>query len=210
MTRPTLLLLLLLGAAPLIGQDVARQTVRGRIADAGTAIFLPSVRVVITSGTDSLGETQSDSTGRFQLDVRSTDTAVAHFSRIGFKRDSMVLAVGSELPHRIAMVPLAGMTLAAVSVRGFVSSFERRKKSSSGTFISAEDIEKRRVSHTADLLRRIPGATLSDSMGVIRVVSQRRLRRIPPGLRRSVADTTQPPQSEGRECVLQDAVRGGP
>jgi hypothetical protein len=202
--RLLFLLLGLLGAAPLIAQDAATQTVRGRIADARTSIYLPAVRVVITSGTDSLGETQSDSTGRFHLAVKSRGSVVAHFSRVRFRSDSIACDPGSELPLRVAMVPAGGVaTLAAVTVRGSGSTFERRaRRSAGGTFISAADIEKHPVVRTTDLLVRVPGTSLSDSAGIIRLVSQRRLRHVAPSIRAKTDS------SEYRECVLHLAVDG--
>jgi hypothetical protein len=163
------------------------------------------VRVVITAGTDSLGETQSDSTGRFQLAVKPRATVVAHFSRVGFRHDSIAYEAGSELPLRVAMIPAGGAaTLAAMTVRGSGgSTFERRaKRNAGGTFISAEDIEKRQIGHTTELLRRVPGVSLSDSAGMVRVVSQRRLRHAPPNPR--LGTTTY----EYRECVLLLGVDG--
>jgi hypothetical protein len=168
------------------------------------------VRVVITSGTDSLGETQSDSTGRFQLAVKSRGSVVAHFSRVRFRSDSIAFDAGSELPLRVAMVPAGGAaTLAAVTVRGAGSTFERRaRRSAGGTFISAADIEKHPVVRTTDLLQRVPGTSLSDSAGILRLVSQRRLRRIPPGPRQTNKNEEGLSTFEARECVLHLAVDG--
>lgn len=186
---------------------------RGRVIDARTATPLRDVGVVLIVGRDTVARTRSDSSGAFQTLV-SAKSVTAHFTRAGYRADSLTAAVGGEFPLRVAMTPLntVATSLGAVVVRDSVarSSFERRaRRGSGGAYIRAEDIEKKKPARTSDLFRSYPGVRLDDSSGVTQVVSLR-------SLRQGSATTSDPaagvegrmPTSDARKCTLRVATDG--
>ena len=78
-------------AGELTAQSVPGTLLRGRVIDARTAVPLHDVRVVLTSGRDTLARAQSDSTGAFQAAGESSASGpvLVHFSRIGYRADSI-------------------------------------------------------------------------------------------------------------------------
>jgi hypothetical protein len=187
---------------------------RGRIIDARTAMPLRDVTVVLTSGSDTLGRTRSDSTGIFQSSIVGVSPIVVHFARIGYRADSLVSSANAEFPLRVAMAPVGGIanTLAALVVRDTArSSFERRaRRGSGGTFIRAADIEKRKPLRTSDLFRSLPGVGIEDSSGVTQLVSLRAARQTPPTARKFELGGVgaSMPSTNARSCVLRVGLNG--
>jgi hypothetical protein len=113
------------------------------------------------------------------------------------------------------MVPATTIasTLAPVVVRDTAarSGFERRaRRNSGGTYIRAEEIEKRKPVRTSDLFRSYPGVRIDDSSGVTQLVSLRGTRQTQEA-GRSVAlgrDSLRAPSSNARRCVLRLAMDG--
>lgn len=189
---------------------------RGRVVDARTAMPIPDASVTITSGRDTIGRARTDSSGAFSSAVSSNvATAVVHFNRIGYRVDSLATPVVRELPLRVAMVSasVATNTLAAMVVRDTArSGFERRaRRSSGGTFIRLEDIERKKPVRTSDLFRTFPGVRIEDSSGVTRLISARSMRQSAPSTRKMVSGTdtlVTSPGSGATHCVLRIATDG--
>src|SRR5687767_11879303 len=157
--RPFVFLVYLSALAPqaLAGQDAARRVLRGRALDAYSAFPILDVRVVLTSGADTVGEAQSDSAGYFQADVGGS-AVWAHFVRDGYCSDS-ALWDGGDLPLRVAMDPLAAQTIVtSAKARTGVATFDgRARRGGPGRFITPQRIAALRPVKTSDLLRGLPG-----------------------------------------------------
>ena len=176
--RPTVLLLYLSALIPsaLAGQDAARRVLRGRALDAYSAFPIVDVRVVLTSGADTVGEALSDSAGYFQADVGGS-VAWAHFTRDGYRADSARWE-GVDLPLRVAMNPLAAQTIvvAAMSRSGLATFEGRARRGGPGRFITPERIAAMRPVTTSDLLRGIAGIRILERGGVIHATTHRAVR----------------------------------
>lgn len=188
--------------------------VRGRVIDARTALPMRDVNIVITSGSDTLGRTRSDSVGAFQSIVGAATTVVVHFSRIGYRADSITSAAGAEFPLRVAMASTNAVAnaLAAVVVRDTArTSFERRaRRNAGGSFIRQDEIEKRKPVRTSDLFRALPGVRIDDSSGVTQLVSIRSTRQTAPTSRQMTlgGETVNIPSTNAKRCVLRIGVNG--
>jgi len=189
-------------------------TLRGRVIDARTGTPVRDVSIVLTSGRDTIGRLRSDSVGLFQSGEVTATTLVAHFTKIGYRSDSISSTVGAEFPLRVAILPNSAMTntLAAVVVRDTSrSSFERRaRRNAGGSFIRAQDIEKRSPVRTSDLFRSFPGVRIDDSAGVTQLVSNRSPRQTMPTPHKMVigGETVSMPSTNSRRCVLRIGVNG--
>jgi hypothetical protein len=154
--------------------------------------------------------------------VSDSSMLMAHFRWVGYRPDS-IAATRDATPLRVALEPLQVATkLATVRVAADAhSGFERRaRRNSGGYFIRRADIEKRKPLRTADLFRNIPGVALSDSAGIIQVVSMRAYRRAQPtpagamggrGNRPGMvigSDTVTGPESGGERCAIRVGLDG--
>ncbi len=197
-----------------VAQSAAGIVFRGRVIDARTATPLRDVTVVLTSGRDTVARARSDSVGAFQAagDTASREKFVAHFTRIGYRADSIAARVADAFPLRVAMIPVgaAANALAAVVVRDSTArgSFEQRaRRSSGGKYIRAAEIVKRKPVRTSELFRSYPGVRLDDSSGVTQLVSLRSMRETGP-VSRDLGDGARMPGSDARRCVLRVATDG--
>lgn len=188
--------------------------VRGRVVDSRTLMPVALITVLATAGRDTVGRARSDSDGAFTALVSvPSGTVVVHFSGIGHRPDSTRVTLPLASPLRVAMEPItAAIALRAVVVRDTArSAFERRaRRGGGGTFIRAEDIEKRNPTQTSDLFRSIPGVTIGDSSGITRITSLRGIRQAPPGPRRVLigSDSISIPTSNARRCAMRVGVNG--
>jgi hypothetical protein len=208
--RDRLVAALVLALVPAVGlaqADSARATLRGRVIDARTTRPLPSVVVVITVGSDTIGRTQTDTGGTFAVSARATTRPVFHFTLAGYRTDSLAAdaAIGAN-PLRVAMASTSANTIAALSPTKVVASngttdFDRRAaRHTGGVFITEADIAKRQPVRTSDLFKTILGVSVRDSGGVLQLVSNR-------GLRASLSGTATTPGTGGRGTAN---VRGAP
>jgi hypothetical protein len=217
--------------------DSAKGAVRGRIIDARTTQAIPAVVVVLTTAGDTIGRAQSDSGGTFTIRARPATQVVAHFTRLGYRADSMQTEIGAGNPLRIAMTPLGTQTVASLGPTKVVATngttdFDRRvARHSGGVFITEADIERRRPVHTSDLFRGLLGISVRDSDGVQQLVSNRGIRNnittssaatnvgrpvttlppargAPPATSSTSDDGTRGPAVDGRKCVLRIGVDG--
>jgi hypothetical protein len=155
------------------GQDPqARAVIQGQvISRAGDPIVEAEVAVIGTPTT-----ALTDSTGRFLLRGLAPGTTVIRVRRIGFKGQYLrvSLAPGALLTTEIMLNPgpqiLPEITVTAKEAKPIefawttkYDDFFRRRWLGlpGGTFISAEDIQRRGAIHTAELLEQyVPGARL--------------------------------------------------
>jgi hypothetical protein len=185
--------------------DSANGAVRGRIIDARTTQAIPAVVVVVTLAGDTLGRAQTDSGGTFTIRARRATQVVAHFTRIGYRADSMQTEIGAANPLRIAMTPLGTQTIASLGPTKVLASngttdFDRRvARHGGGIFITEADIEKRHPVHASDLFRGLLGVSVRDSDGVQQLVSNRV---------RSSLSPNAGPTTVGRAIVAPTAGRG--
>ena len=226
---PRALVLTALAALPGVVRaqiDSIRYPVRGRVVDAAAVAPVAGVRVVLTRGDDTLGRGATDSTGAFQLWVRDTARLVVHFGFVGYRPDSITSAPGAEIPLRVAMVPIRSAVatrLTPVRVEaGANSAFERRaRRNAGGHFIRRQQIEQQKPLRTGDLFRTIPGVTLDDSAGIVRLISARGVRQTSmrtlggqaaaangTGAAVIGGDTVTGPMSGAEHCVLRIGLDG--
>jgi len=202
---------LLVVPTALWSQEPDAFALRGWVLDGYSSFPVARTRVVVTAGADTLAETQTDGAGWFEVGV-PTSSVTVHFVRLGYRADSLRHEV-TELPLRVAMNPLqAPAVLAAVTIRGPVSAFERRmRRGSAGRFISPERITEANVRQTADLLRNFAGIQLHDSLGSIIALGQRSVRVRPntnnPG-EQAPDREAQVTQSSDENCPMRVGVNG--
>jgi hypothetical protein len=218
-------LVLLLAAAAIAGaqSDSARLRLRGRVIDARTTLPIAGAAIVFTHGADTIARTSSDDAGSFVAILRDSSPLIAHFRWVGYRPDSIAASVRSGLPLRVALEPLQVATrLAPVRVAANArTGFERRaQRNSGGYFIRRADIEKRKPVKTAELFRFIPGVALTDSAGIMQIVSMRGYRRTQPIAATGVVgrngrpgqvvggDTISAPESAGERCAIRVGVDG--
>lgn len=219
------LALLLFAARGVAGaqSDSAPPRLRGRIIDARTALPIAGAAIVFTRGADTIARAASDSAGTFVATLRDSSPLIAHLRWVGYRPDSIAATVRSGMPLRIALEPLQVATrLAPVRVAASArTGFERRaQRNSGGYFIRRADIEKKKPVKTAELFRVIPGVALTDSAGILQIVSMRGYRRTQPipasgavgrnGRPGQVVggDTISGPESAGERCAIRVGVDG--
>ena len=203
--------------------DTAARPVRGVVIDARTGLPVAGAMILLTRRSDTVARATADSTGAFVAPVRDSSLLMAHFRWVGYRPDSIVATLRDGLPLRVALEPLQVATrLAPVRVAGTArSGFERRaRRNSGGYFIRRADIEKKNPVRTAELFRTIPGVALSDSAGILQIISLRGYRRAQPvpasvqagrGGRGGIVvggDTLSGPESAGERCAIRVGVDG--
>lgn len=217
---------LLVASAGVVGAqtDSSAVVLRGRVIDARTSLSLAGAAILLTRGRDTLSRATTDTSGAFTALVRDSGPAVAHFRRVGYRPDSIVVRRPGGL-LRVAVEPIdssVATRLAPVRVAAEAKTgFERRaRRNSGGYFIRRADIEKKAPLRTAELFRAIPGVALADSAGIIQVVSMRGYRRAQPSLASGDvgrgarpgmvvgSDTISGPSGSGERCAIRVGVNG--
>lgn len=112
--------------------------------------------------------TRSDEAGAFRLDALVAGSYALTVRRIGFEPydATLALARGENWQLLVELVDLPQAleptTVSALAARlGKMSDFERRRGGGTGTFFTRADIERRRPRAMSDLLRVLPGASLT-------------------------------------------------
>lgn len=154
--------------------------VAGQVIDARLLVPLRAT-VHLTVGRDTLATIDADSAGFFSTTLCRRAGIVAHFRRIGYRADSLVVPHDTTrwMPLDVAMSPLreSAVTLAGTRVTApRTSVVEARVRRAGGVFISPEEIDRAKPSRASDLFRARRGVTLDDVDGALRVVSTRGLR----------------------------------
>ena len=194
--------------------------------DGRTGRPLAGAAVLFTRGADTLGRATTDTAGAFVAGMADTSLLIAHFRGVGYRPDSIATAAGREAPLRVAMAPVAtraATTLAPVRVAASENrtGFEQRaRRRNGGYFIRRADIVAKGAARTSELFQSIPGVALSDSGGIIRVVSMRGYRRTQPMPATGTVGRTERagasiggeavsgPESAGERCIIRIGVDG--
>jgi len=171
--RPGFLPYLLL-ALPLANPAGGQVRIVGRVIDDVTE--RPIVGSLVTARAFDgrfLGRRETDSIGTFEFNVRNVSSVRIEVRRIGYKTSMMPLLhfddrrffqVEARLdPDAILLAPLEVIAWSPPVESTFLEGFRERLKNGNGIFITREQIEARRPSLMADLLREVPGVTVTTS-----------------------------------------------
>jgi hypothetical protein len=138
---------------------IVRDSAGARIADA--TVSFANGRVL----------TVSDDSGRYHVDGLAPGRAMLVTRRLGFRPETLAVAlVESQAAHvdfvlSATVVQLAGETINADSSRAFkMSAFNKRRARGIGAFVTREEIEKRHSASVSELLRYVPGVSISQRM----------------------------------------------
>jgi len=163
------------GQSPAAEPRVARLT--GRVADA-LGYSIPKAEILVTNTTL---HAESGSDGRFELANLPSGPVEVIVRRLGFSpaKISLDLTTGEIRDIRVLLSPVAMMidsvavTAAAPPFEIAYGGFETRKARGFGTFITREDIEKKRSRVPSDLFRTISGVKIIRDNGSPTIVSNR-------------------------------------
>jgi hypothetical protein len=155
-------------------------TVSLLVIDDATDAPVPDVHVTIVGQTT---EGVTDARGRFVYVVARPSKVVFVLRRLGYNPGTLSVDVAGSDTERVTFAMTAApQTLATVDVKDtlnsaspFLSGFDRRLANHAGaaSYITRNEIEKRKPSLTTDLLRRIGSLTIVDSSGTLMAVSRR-------------------------------------
>ena len=156
-------------------QRVARLT--GRVADA-LGYSIPKAEILVTNTTL---HAESGNDGRFELANLPSGPVEVVVRRLGFSpaKISLDLATGELRDIRVLLSPVAmlmdsvAVTAAAPGIEVAYGGFETRRARGFGTFITREEIEKKRSRVPSDLFRTISGVKVIRDNGSPTVVSNR-------------------------------------
>jgi hypothetical protein len=173
-------LLVLTVAALAAAQPLCAQTVAGRVVDpdADTALSRVHLRLLDRTGA-SAASTYSARTGVFHLTAPRSGTWRLTADLLGYgtvTSEPLDLPAGDTVTVRVSMViePLqiadpVVVTSGRPQMNPDLAEFERRRRSGErsgfGHFIYGEDLEHRGGARATDLLRGVPGVTVSGNGG---------------------------------------------
>jgi hypothetical protein len=162
------------GQAPSSG---GRARLTGRVADA-MGYSIPKAEILVTN---TALHAESGTDGRFEVAGLPSGPVEVVVRRIGFSPAKIALELGSgELRDiRVMLSPMAVMidsvsvTAPAPATEVSFGGFETRRARGFGTFITREDIEKKRARVPSDLFRTVSGVKLIRDNGTPTIVSNR-------------------------------------
>jgi hypothetical protein len=169
---------------PAIAQTpVARSSiVRGRVIDDQSGAPLGSVVIDASRGSDTLARVVTDEEGYFRTAVVADGDLVLTFRRLGYQAGKLsVDALARQRPIEVAMTAVA-RRLDEIAVaseqlperRSARRDFDARaQRKMGGTYIRRSDLDKLQAARLSDVMRRVPGARIVDSSGVLLVASSR-------------------------------------
>ena len=138
----------------------------GTVLDRQTLSPVPAARISLVHPTSQaqVAAAESDSAGAFELPPAPYGAYEFRVERIGYKQlvDSVTLPVAEGEDLTVQLVPEA-VDLEPVVVRVsrtaayYMRDFESRRASGSGTFITHDQIERRRARTTSELLQSLGG-----------------------------------------------------
>jgi len=136
-------------------------TVTGKVLDPSGA-GLSGARVVVTSPLGILQEATTGPAGAFSLDIRESGSNLEVVTTApGFARKAVALDTQQPLTIELEIAPISD----AVTVTGSIIAAPLSEQGSSITVIPRVEIEQRNEATAADLLRTVPGLTVSQSGG---------------------------------------------
>lgn len=176
----TPILLTILLAVPAAGQvrlvgRVIDNTTERPLGDAQVTLTRHDGRVIQRVDTDEFGE--------FAFDVGARVSAVRlQVQRLSYKPNTTPVLYLEEHrffqlevrldPDAILLAPLEVVGWSKVEPSPFLENFKQRVETGNGFYITRADVESRRPMYTSDLLRDVPGLTVSGSGSGIRPVVQ--------------------------------------
>jgi hypothetical protein len=154
-----------------------RARLTGRVADA-MGYSIPKAEILVTN---TALHAESGTDGRFEVVGLPTGPVEVVVRRIGFSPAKIALELRSgELRDiRVMLSPMAVMmdsvsvTAPAATTEVSYGGFETRRSRGFGTFITREDIEKKRARVPSDLFRTVSGVKLIRDNGTPTIVSNR-------------------------------------
>lgn len=163
---PLLLAGLQLGA----GAGVSRaQAVRGIVIEVGTRGPVSAAEVVVLDASSrEQGRALTDSVGGFRIRVPGEGryaVRVTHAAYMTYLSDGFGVGAAETVSVEVrlgqAVVPLDPLVVTARSSTRLAEFHERRTTNAFGRFITREDIERRASPRTTDLLRGMPGVSIT-------------------------------------------------
>jgi len=137
-----------------------RDSAGARIPDAGVAL-----------AGENVPRSVSDDSGAFHLTGLSPGRTTLVAKRLGFRPETLTVDIvagrstRADFTLRHAVVQLESQTVTADSARAFkMGAFNKRRGRGIGVFMTREEIEKRHSATVSELLRYIPGVTISQRM----------------------------------------------
>ena len=113
----------------------------------------------------------SDDSGAYHVDGLQPGNRAFVVRRLGFRPETVTVSLLDGRPTHTdfmltaSVVQLAGATIEADSARSFkMAAFNKRRARGIGAFITRADIEKRHAASVSELLRFVPGVTVSQRM----------------------------------------------
>jgi hypothetical protein len=169
------------------GAQAQQVELHGRIIDDLTALPVVGAAVQLQNHRGRvLGRQVSDDLGKFHFTVNTRDPVRVHAEHASYTRTisppltfEQFRTVMIELRMAADVVVLAPLEVVArytFSVGPTLSGFEQRRLSGVGTFITREEIQRRRPNEVSDLLSTLPGLWLqaNPAVGNRRIVYMRR------------------------------------
>lgn len=163
-------------SALILATPVQAQVVRvvGRVIDDVTERALVASTVTARSRDGRfLARKETDSIGAFEFEVRNMSSVRIDVRRLGYKANTMPLLFFDErnffqvevrlAPDAILLAPLEVIAWSEAQPSPFLENFRERVKTGNGIFITREQIEARQPTRVADLLREVPGVTVTSS-----------------------------------------------
>lgn len=141
-------------------EGTVRDSSGARIPDAGVAI-----------AGEAAPRSVSDDSGAFHISGLSPKRTTLVARRLGFRPETLTVdvldgrATRADFVLRRAVVQLDAQEVMADSTPAFkMGAFNKRRARGIGVFLTREDIEKHRSASTSELLRYVPGVTISPRM----------------------------------------------
>lgn len=165
-------LFFLAAALPVQAQTGVR--ILGRVIDDVTERPLSSATVTFrTQDGRYLGRLETAEGGTFEFEVRNQSGVQIQVRRPGYKANTTPLLRFDDKqffqveirmdPQAILLAPLEVIAWAEVDPSPMLSGFRQRLRTGMGTYITRDQIEARRPTYIADLLREVPGVTVTGS-----------------------------------------------
>lgn len=163
--------------APAVGGSI----IRGRVIDDQSGAPVANAIVNVSRGVDTLGRVTTDDGGYFRTSAIVDGGLILSFRRLGYQSGRIAIdSLARRRPVAIAMTALPGQ-LDAVTVsanaparQARLAGFdERAQRRMGGIYLTRVDLDKAYTSRVSDVLRRLAGARVVESGGVLLVASAR-------------------------------------
>ncbi len=150
-------------APSLAAQPTGKGVIRGIVRTDGN-VTLEGAQLRLLFGSVPIGRTESDEAGTYAFAKVAAGPAWIEARRIGFKPESLQIAVRESEPLLLDIhLTRAATELSAVQVRGRreltgpMAGFYKRQQSGSGRFFNYAEIARRNPISMTDLMRGVPG-----------------------------------------------------